>query len=297
MERTHKEPGIYPGLSFGEYAAIDAVNASLLKELSISPAHAFDYMHRPEEPKRHFAVGQASHTWLLEPHHFADHVCVAGQCAATTGRGERCRSTGSNRYGGEWYCNVRGHLPGPADEVTQAVVTADEFEQMTLAAESLCSHSAAMQLLTSDGENELTIVAKHERTGLLLKSRLDISRPQFRTICDLKTCRSAQHRIFAADMAKNGYDIQAAFYVNVARMAGMDAEHFAFLALEKTRPYLPSVVRVVDNLIDTAWQACERLLDQYVECQTSGVWPGYGDGVVDIDVPQWRYDMLLSEGN
>lgn len=289
------EPGIYRDVPFAEYAAFKAVNASLLKALCISPAHAFDCMNRPDEPKRHFAFGQASHTWLLEPHRFSDHVCVAERCAALKKDGQRCSNNGLHRYGGAWYCGVKGHLPGPADELVQAVVTDDEFAQMQLTSAQMCRHDGVMQILTSDGENELTVLARHEETGLLLKSRLDLFRPQFKLIGDLKTCRSAAYKLFASDMAKLGYDLQAAFYTHVAKLAGLDVEHFAFIALEKTRPFLPDAFRVVDHLIEAAWGACERLLREFKQCQEAGEWPGYSNEFRDIDVPTWRYETLFGD--
>lgn len=285
-------PGVYRDVEFDAYAGSDAINASLLKAFILSPAHALDAMSRPDEPKRHFQFGQASHTWLLEPDKFASHVCVTEQCAASKKDGSRCSNAGLQRHEGQWYCGVRGHLPGPADTVTQSVVTADEYDSMKLAAESLCSHHGAMQLLTSEGDNELTVLARHEPTGLLLKSRLDLYRPQFSTISDLKTCRSASPKLFSSDMAKLGYDLQAAFYFNVARMAGLPVDHFTFLAVEKQRPFLAGTYRVVDHLIDAAWKKCELLLDRLAGCMESGEWPGYGDTFVDIDVPSWRYDIL-----
>lgn len=285
-------PGVYAGIPFREYAASNAINASLLKEVVKSPAHALDYMQRVQEPKRHFAFGNASHTWLLEPHMFHDSVCVAGQCAALKKSGERCSNTGLTRCDGRWYCGVKGHLPGESDDVQETVVTEDEFAQMQLASEALCAHDGAMQLLTSDGFNELTVLVPHEATGLLLKARLDIYRPQFQLIGDIKTARCVEQRVFASDMAKNGYDIQAAFYTNVARMAGLQADHFGVIAIEKTRPFLPDAFRLVDEVIEAGWHCCERLLQTVAHCQESGEWPGYSNEFRDIDVPAWRYDVL-----
>lgn len=286
------EPGIYRDIPFPAYAACDAVNASLLKEFIKSPAHAADYRKRPESSSRQFAFGTGTHAWLLEPHRFSDYVVVATQCEAITGKGRRCSNAGTKLCDGEWFCGVRGHCPGDPDEVDRTIVTVEEFEQIQLAADQLCRHTAACRLLTTPGDNELTILARDPDTGLLLKARLDLYRPQFRTLIDIKTTKSAQYNLFAADIGKLGYDLQAGFYHWVARLAGLEVDHVGFIAIEKTRPYLPDAFRLSDNLVETAGAACRRLLIGVKACMESGEWPGYSDEFRDIDVAPWRYELL-----
>jgi hypothetical protein len=71
------KPGIYPKLSFDEYLAIPAVNASLLCTVAEkTPGHAKYEQEYGRPDSKAMQDGRNVHLILLEPDSFADRVKV-----------------------------------------------------------------------------------------------------------------------------------------------------------------------------------------------------------------------------
>lgn len=82
--------------------------------------------------------------------------------------------------------------------------------------------------------HEMTIYGNDPNTGLLLKCRPDIFYPEAGVILDIKTTKSFFEDSFKRDIEMYEYDIQAAYYIHVCKLAGYDIRRFIFLALDKT---------------------------------------------------------------
>jgi hypothetical protein len=65
---------------------------------------------------------------------------------------------------------------------------------------------------------------------------------------------------------------------------------FFYIAVEKTPPYAVCVYEVKKSMLSHGWNWFQRLLGVYAACKRTGVWPGYGAGLVPMEKPDWVQD-------
>ena len=81
--------------------------------------------------------------------------------------------------------------------------------------------------------------------GVECKGRLDYFSHSKKQICDLKIVQNASKDGFMQAVAKFGYHIQAAFYLDLT-----GARNFYFIAIEKEKPYMMGVYELAPEAID-----------------------------------------------
>ena len=137
-----------------------------------------------------------------------------------------------------------------------------------------------------DGAPEQSLFWEHERTGTLLRARLDwLTMP---IIADYKTADSAEPEKFRKAAADYGYHQQHAWYSDgVAALFGV-MPSFVFVVQEKQPPYLVSIVEWHPEAIRIGRRRNERAIGIYRECVKNGEWPGYTDDEpAEIMLPAW----------
>lgn len=167
-----------------------------------------------------------------------------------------------------------------------------EMQQVREMADKLSEHTLAMRLL-SDGASEVSAFALDEATGVLRRGRMDWLGPTILT--DYKTSTTADPRAFARSACDFGYDVQAAWYLDLAEQLGHPAEAFAFIVQMKEPPYLVEVVELDEASVERGRRRYRRALQIFAECTSTGVWPGYQqpDTFTTVRVPDWA---LREEG-
>lgn len=289
------EPGIYPGIPSSIYHGLDAVSNSRLKPLAKSALHCRHAMLAGVTETDALKFGSGAHAWCLEPETLERDFVVAQQCAAIVkSTGKVCTNGGKHLDGDEWFCGTHGkHLSDETNPEGVTIIPQSQWDEMAAIRDSIHSHPAARAIMEADGDNELSILATHPLTQLACKLRLDIWRPGFSTIADIKTCQDASEAGFKQSLFQFGYFRQAGMYLRLAQMAGLSAEHFVFIAVEKKAPHAVAVYRLQDDVIEAGWGDAERLMHEYASCQTSGNWPGYSNDVADISLNDWDWKKLL----
>lgn len=142
-------------------------------------------------------------------------------------------------------------------------------------ADKLAEHTLAMRLL-SHGRPEVSAYAPDEETGVLRRCRFDWLGTN--TLSDYKTASSVNPVDLAGrygSVKKWGYDMQAAWYLDVARALGHPAKAFAFIFQMKEPPHLVTVATLDE---DDLWDARERnacAIATYAECAATDTWPGF----------------------
>lgn len=112
---------------------------------------------------------------------------------------------------------------------------------------------------------------------------------------DLKTCADGSARGFERAAYNFAFHIQAAWYSDmVTTLYGVPCE-FYFACVEKTAPHLPVVYRASDAMIASGRVAYTAQYGVIKECMKTGVWPGYGDEVEILDLPEWAYEQETDE--
>jgi hypothetical protein len=170
-----------------------------------------------------------------------------------------------------------------------------DYNQVCDMADVLASHKLAMQLLTG-GQPEVSAFAADEPTGVLRRGRFDYLGPN--VIVDYKSAISADPRDIAGRygaMKKFGYDLQADWYLRLARDLGHPAQAFALIFQMKEPPYLVTVATIRE---DDLWEASDRnrrALEIFRDCTESGVWPGFlpDDTAAVVSLDQQTYEEEL----
>jgi hypothetical protein len=262
------EPGVY-ALPADVYHADPVAGGSLsssgAKKLLACPAR-FDYDRRhPKPPSRVFDLGHAAHELVL-------------------GVGPGVRIVEADN----WLTKAAKEAKAEAHAAGKTPVLAREWDQVEAMRDALQAHYAGA--LFRNGVAEQALVWLDERTGVWCRAMLDYRRGPW--IADYKTTASANPTDLDDAVARYGYDIQAAWYLDGARRLGLDDGHdlaFMFVAQEKEPPYLVTAYRLDGEYLAIGAAKAARAREMFRDCQASGVWPGYPgtDDIITIAPPRW----------
>lgn len=175
------------------------------------------------------------------------------------------------------------------------VLAGDAWEQVHAMRNSVMDHPAASRLLSAPGRAELSVYWRDPVTGVLCRCRPDFWRDDG-IVVDLKSTEDASPEGFAKSIANWRYDVQAPYYVDginlMREQAGRSdiakAKAFVFIAVEKKAPYAVGVYLLDAESIEHGRVKYRACLDTFAACDTSGVFPGYGDKIQTISLPGWQ---------
>lgn len=267
-------PGIYTDLSNAEYHGGPGVNKSLLDIVARSPMHAKFYLESREAGERSpptaaQALGTAFHSLLLEPEDFAATYIVAPKFDRRTKVGKEEAAAFEAEHAGKT----------PIDQETH-----DTLFGMARAVQA---HPAAKALLAAPGKAEQSVYWTDELTGELCRCRPDFWREDG-IIVDVKTSEDASPEGFAKSLVNYRYHVQAPWYCDgIEAATGEAPKGFVFLVVEKKPPFAVAVYALDAESMALGRIAARENLDTLARCRSSGVWPGYGDTIQQLGVPQW----------
>ncbi len=311
------EPGIYPGVPAAQYHSCPYASTSRLGKLvpPSTPAHLRAYLDEPAPEKRSWKEGRVLHARVLEPERYGREYRVAGQCIATTKKGERCMKAGTipvvvrnldgtvDPDGGE-VCSTHADY-GYREDDGVCLVAAKDDEMARRVRESFAAHPLAGAFLTvPDMLTELSLVWDCPITGVRCKARLDYHSASLMggTILDLKGTRDASPRAFAKDAFNFGYPRQSVMYRMGAAAVGLPAHVFAVAALEKEAPFALVVYTLGDEACGPLPVPGEEpmhvaaqvvaLLRLWDHCHRTGEWPAYPTHVHALQLEEWAWSAL-----
>jgi hypothetical protein len=183
-----------------------------------------------------------------------------------------------------------------ADEARAAGLTpilAPQWEIVLAMAKEILNHPLAAGLLqASSGKPEQTIVWEDLDSGVWCRARIDWLRKAVAgkrlLIIDYKTTKAADRESFGKSSANFGYFVQAAFYLAGVKALGLDDDPaFLFVAQEKAAPYLVNVLELDDAALTIGRNLMRIGLNRYADCRRTGQWPGLGDEIDLVSLPQW----------
>lgn len=271
--------GIYPGIPDTVYHAdTDSLSSSGARTL-LQPGGAAKFAYRrgsPPPPSDVFDLGHAVHTRVLgEGGEFVD----TGFDAWTTKAAKESRDV----------ARAEGKVPLKSSDYRRVIDMSD----------AVLTHKLG-KILFADGFAEMSIYHHDDLTGVRLRARPDFMPATDRpVIVDLKTTTSADPDEFVRkSVPAYGYHQQDPWYRDVVRSLGDEGEEpqFFFVLVEKTPPYLASVVELPDEAVQLGRRLNRHAVDLYARCVTTGEWPGYEEIIHRRDVPEWVYragDFLL----
>lgn len=116
-------------------------------------------------------------------------------------------------------------------------------------------------------------------------------------ILDIKTTDDAREEKFEKSIHNFRYHVQEAYYMDGIKAAIEQGAElppgckmpttFVFGVIEKKRPYLNNVLKIRAESVEIGRRDYRRDLRTYADCMQSGKWPGYGDGVKSVGLPEW----------
>ena len=88
-------------------------------------------------------------------------------------------------------------------------------------------------------------------------------------------------------MINFGYEVQAAFYLDVAEAIDGKKRKFYWVAVEKDAPYAVAVYEASEAMIERWRTQYKKAIQLYLECAEYDVWPAYSQQVQTLDLPTW----------
>jgi hypothetical protein len=254
-------PGIYAGVSSADYHADEALGSTSLKTLATrTPAH---WKWESEHPvhKDIYDLGTVTHSLILEGDDSGVQVIDV-----------------PDKRGNKWTI--------PAAEAVNAgkiPLKTEEWQLVKAMRDSVMSHPVARSLFTDHRAEESVF---WEEDGQMLKCRPDAWKSD--RLVDLKTTVTADPREFAKNGFKLGYYQSAAHYQDGVLAATGEMLPFTFVNVEKSPPYLVSVVEYDEEALHLGRQMNAHAKDVYRRCIETGEYPGYVTGG-PISLPMWAY--------
>ena len=255
-----------------EYHGGEGVSKSrLFKLYKKSPFHA---RYGTNENKPQFAIGKAAHIAILEPERLETSVM----------RGP------ADRRGNNWKAAM--------DEAThfgKILLTEGDFVQAMLIRD-LANTIPELDMLRSDPDHITETSAYHhdEEFDVLTKTRVDFYSPAFKGILDIKNMADGSPEGFRRDVAMFGYHMQDAMYSDVwAKGSGFEVDVFFFLVFEKCEPPTFKFYELTPSAKAEGHEIYRAALKKWAECEKSGYWPSYGDGVQKLNLRKYDYKMTV----
>lgn len=260
----HKDP--VPGGSLSSSIA--------RKLLSECPAVVDDERQRPQEPKKAFDLGTAFHQLVL-------------------GRGSELVVVERADGKPEWNTDKVKAEVEAVRAAGKTPLKRAELAQAELMAAKVREHPDAGPLFApGTGLAERSIFWTHERTGTSCRAMLDwlSLTPGFPPlIVDLKSTKDVSRRGVRKAVSEYRYFQQDPFYRAAVASLGYDLADvgFVFVFVGSSPPHLVTVGVLDAEALAYGMDCNERAIDLWVECQDSGVWPGYSTGVETIELSRW----------
>lgn len=256
---------LFLDLARKDYDAFKRINWSTLKLMGRSPLHYATGLEAEREAKREFDIGNGAHALILEPDRFAtDYISYPG----------------ARRAGEEWKAFLETYQG-------KEILKHEDFAAVIAMRKSVARHTAARELIGEAGHSEVTLLWDVEAGPAKFECKARPDRITKSAIIDVKTTINASKAEFGRQCEKLRYHAQAAYYVDAHReVTGLVLPYF-IVAIEKAAPFAVSVFHVPEKLLDVGRDEYMTYLAKLDACRQSNTWPGYSDGIVELELPHW----------
>lgn len=270
---------IIRGLSYDDYARLDALRFSHAKHFARSPMHArFEMTHEPDDTTATL-MGHALHSLVLEPERFRSDYAVGPIVDKRT------------KAGKEAWAAFEAANP------TAIRLRGFEYEQIVGMAKAIREHPFMQVVLASPKKHtELTLVWTEEIQGVKVKCkcRLDlvVVIDNVTYIIDLKSCTDARPHDFGRKIETYNYYGQAACYMrglNACKPSSA-ARRWLWVAVESTAPYGLKIYEPTEQLLADGTGEFLSYAYQYALAVKANAWPGYSTVIEPIDRPRWAWN-------
>lgn len=250
---------LVPDMTNRAYHAHRALGSTSLKTLATrTPAH---WRWERDHPKTSdaFNIGTAAHSLILEDDTSQFVVVEAANWLTKDAKAAKAEALAG------------GLVP----------LLAKEFEQVKAMRDSVMRDERARAALTGHKAEQSVF---WEEEDLALKCRPDAWQPG--KLWDLKTTINADPNEFGKTAHNYGYHQSNAHYVDGVKTLTGEELPFGFILVEKTEPYLVSVVELDWEAVNLGRALNDRAKRIYRECAARNEWPGY-PAAEPVSLPMW----------
>lgn len=227
---------------------------SALKRMAQSPAH---YAAAVEQSSAAMTVGSAADALVL-------------------GKQDVAVYPGAVRRGKEYEAFARANF-------STLIVTAKEYEQAAGIRDAIDKHPEAKRLLT--GIVQETLITTMQ--GRLVRGTPDVRDPAGRFLTDLKTGETSDPRRFGWKVRRFAYHAQLAWYRDIIERCGHKRPAECYIvAVESTAPYVVTVFKLTEHVLELGDRLNRTWFEQLMVCEASGLFPGYSQSNVDLDLSE-----------
>ena len=278
--KPENERGFHPGLPFADHLSREALSPSGAKVLLGKSPALYQWSREnpcPETPA--LLEGSALHALILEGRATYERCfAILPECDGRTTAGKAIKARFQEEAAGK------------------RILTAAQGEKVEAMAAAVFRHPLIPALLEG-GTPELSMTWEDSESGAPCKGRLDLARLTDGVIVDLKTALSAAPRDFARSVPNYDYHTQGAAYVSGCKALGAEITDFIFVVCEKTPPHPVAAYRLSDAALELGRRRWQEACALYARCRESGIWPGYGDEIQELTLPNWAMSELYEDSD
>ena len=294
-------PGIYHDIPAEQYHAANGVSNSQLKHLN-PPARFPVAMATKTETTPFMRMGTLVHHAVLEPDKPFPAITVQPETypapathadvkAGKIEAGSPLKWSNNAKWCKDW---LKAQGAAGID-----VMKAEEFEILNGCVKAL-SDDLMVGMSLFEGQGEVSVFAPLTLPSgreVMRRMRLDWVRPP--VIYDIKVVQEGMgsREAFGKLAYERRYHVQAVYYMdgwNTACKPGDQVEAFVFFVVEREAPFLVSRFEVaIDSEVANAGRSQYiQDLETFMDCNESGVWPGYPAGFQPLGLPGWARRKL-----
>ena len=270
-------PAVIRNMPMDDYQRLPALAASGVHTI-VNECPARFWHDSPWNPSfiaenaNHFDVGTALHLAVLEPHLLSERIAVL---PFDSYQRKAARDLRDAAY-------AAGRTP----------LRQKDYDIVTGMALAIREHPEASALFRG-GESEVTLL--WEWAGVQCKARPDYLWRDGKTIVDAKTADSANPHAIARKAFTEGWHTRAAWYIEGAAAAnGVRPDRYVFVVEEKDEPHMIQCYQLDERALAWGRQIIAEGLRIFRCCKERNEWPGYGAGVMSLELPSWA-EFRLAE--
>ena len=242
------KPTLIPDMSNRAYHAHAALGSTSLKTLATkTPAHWRWELDHPKTSDA-FNIGTAAHSLILEDDTSQFVVVDSANWLTKDAKTAKAEALSS------------GLVPLLTKEFAQVKAMRDSVMRDPRAKAALTGHKAEQSVFW-------------EEEDVTFKCRPDAWQPD--KLWDLKTTINADPKEFGKTAHNYGYHQSQAHYVDGVKVLTGEELPFGFILVEKSEPYLVSVVELDWEAVELGRALNDRAKRIYRECSDNDSWPGY----------------------
>lgn len=265
LAENPKEPLMILGLREDLYRKFPASNFSALKEIHDSARKYKWALSHPKKRTAEMAFGSIVHGLTLTPDE------VPGMWV------KKAYPDFKTKVAQQW-----------RDAQTLIILDDEDLAAMTACSDSIKADPKAAWILER-AEKEVAVFRRHDRTGILLKARLDLPFMDLENrlaVADIKKTTSIRRGLFAKAIGDRLMNAQLAFYRNIIGASGGGY----IIAVEQAEPNDVRVFKLTDRSLERGEALYEHWLTKLVECTATDRWPTADEDsetVTEIEEPVW----------